>query len=731
MGMPAWWDERRYGLFLHASLASVPAWAPIGQDASWYRCHLGDDVPAGHLQPMVEVVAHHRDRWGHIEHFDDFLELLSFDHFDADDWARLAVDAGAGYGVIVAKHRDGLCWWDAPDARRSVVDGGPRRNVVAEFAAACERHGVVFGAHYSPTEWGDAAAAARAQRQVADLIGRYGPHLLRTDRDRDDTPRDHTPGDAPGDGAHADESGDRGVGADQLARLHALEPDLVVNDRWWRPGDAGAGPAVVRTLDDMPDDIDTEPWELCRSVARGFGHNRNDRHEHHLSGYDVVTLLTEVVAKGGHLLLGVGPQMDGSIASMQADPIRDAGTWVRAHRELIDRSRPWTTWGDDDVRYVTVDGVLHAIDVTGFGRFAALDPATHRVMSVERLGSAETTSMHFVHGADGLALDLPRSTPWRRSALPLNGAVAVDVAVYRIEVEDVDQPGELFAPVDRPAVELAPLVGDVAAGDIVQLGDGDYCGPATVPPGVILRGLGPGRTRIDGQGGREVRLGRNSRIEHLTITGAARGTTNGNGPAIVIDGQFATLLGCDVAGQVVVRADDALIRASTLTGVRAEHVDRLTLSRCQLRGNRWDVGVHLDGGTDHEVDSCELRNHLCAIRATATTGTVVRGTNIEARWWGVHLERTERAHVHGNRVEATMRAVDVDGGTSALIDGNAVTDGDSGCIVERGASGCRVAGNHWERCRIGLLAWDTTGLEAQDNHVLSLHEPDQELVIGP
>ena len=63
--MPAWWNERRFGISVHSSVATVPAWSPIGESADWYRSHLGD-VATGdesHPRPMVEVLAHHRDRW--------------------------------------------------------------------------------------------------------------------------------------------------------------------------------------------------------------------------------------------------------------------------------------------------------------------------------------------------------------------------------------------------------------------------------------------------------------------------------------------------------------------------------------------------------------------------------------------------------------------------------------------------------------------------------------------
>ena len=78
-----------------------------------------------------------------------------------------------------------------------------------------------------------------------------------------------------------------------------------------------------------------------------------------------------------------------------------------------------------------------------------------------------------------------------------------------------------------------------------------------------------------------------------------------------------------------------------------------------------------------------------------------------------------------------MRAVDVDGGTLAQVTGNAVHDGDSGCLVQRGASDAEVTGNHWERCRVGLLAWDAGQVRHHDNAVVDLLEPDALSVVGP
>lgn len=719
MGMPTWWNERRLGLFVHSSLATVPAWSPIGEYSDWYQSHLGEDVAdvVLHPRPMVEVLAHHRDRWGHIERFDDFLPLLTYDAFDAESWARLAVDAGAGYTVFVAKHHDGWAWWDAPNSDRTMLHGGPARNVLAEYAAACERNDVVFGTYYSLLDWGDPRypdddyVESVLHPQVIDLVERFGTQVLW------------------GDG-HWGHGPDRWRTPELLARVRSIAPDIVVNDRWWADEGTPDGPPIVRTFEyEAPDDIVDGPWELCRGIGASFCHNRAERAEHHLSGFDIVALYTEVVAKGGHLLLDVGPAADGSIPELQSVPLREAGGWIRRFEALLEASAPWTRWGDEDTRFFDVDGQLVAVDLTGKGHFARIDQREWKVTSVSLVDAADRTAhvqeVGYRQDDNGLHLDL------HRSVLARSERSLTDIGVYRIGIEAAERVAELFAPQPRQAIPLEPLMREVSPGDIVQLGDGSYTGPVTVPAGVVVRGLGYGRTTISGGGETAVTLERNARIEHLGVEDGPRRIAWFPGSTVLVRGPYATLLGCRIDGHVFVRADDVLVKASSATGVVAEGADRLTVSRCDITGTRWDIGIHLIGGAGHEVDSCELHDHLCAIRATDTIGTIVRGNNITARWWGVHLERTERAHVHGNFVNHTMRGFDIDGGTQVLIDGNAVCDGDSGCIVEWGAADCQLSGNRWERCRIGVMSWEAPGLQLHANQAIDLLDEDASFTTGP
>lgn len=710
MSAPDWWSTSRYGLFVHSNLASVPAWAPIGQYSDWYRSHLGDPVPdvIVHPSPLVEVVAHHRDRWSHVTDYYDFLDLLTFENFDADEWADLAVEAGMAYTVFVSKHHDGVCFWDAPGGSRSVTGAGPRRNVLAEYAAACERAGIAFGTYYSLLDWGHEAYPGATyvnevlHPQVVDLVERYGSRILW------------------GDG-HWGHGPDHWQTEALIERIRAIDPEIVVNDRWW-----ARHPDITTFEYQIPDDVPESDWELCRGIGHSFCHNRVEQAEHHLDAAGIVGLLTEVVAKGGNLLLNVGPAADGTVPDLQAAPLRAAGEWVRAHREIIEVARPWrgpdgrVYWGADGVRIMSTgdDSAPVAIDLTGEGRFAMFGPEIGTITAVSAL---DGSPVEFEHDRGGLRIHrLDRGRHGLGTA-------------YRLSIEPRRELSiGLFEPADSPPIPLAPLLADAVPGTVIRLGEGRYIGPATIGRQVTVRGLGSDRTVIDGEGaaGPVVTLAEGARLEHVTVTGTAPRVAWGATTAVAITGPGALILGSHLDGHaVVLGADGARIRGCTLAGVVAHDAAEVLVSRSQLRGMRWDTGIEITGGHGHHIEGCDLSDHLCALRLSATIDTVVRGNTISARWWGVHLRESEAAHIVANRIRATMRAVDVEGGSDVLVDANAVADGDSGCLIERGAAAVTVSGNHWSRCRIGVLAWESPDVTVRDNTVVDLL--DAVMVTGP
>ncbi|MEQ9161874.1 MAG: alpha-L-fucosidase, partial [Ilumatobacter fluminis] len=421
-----------------------------------YRAHIDGRVADANLHPtsLVEALHYHRERWGHVDDYDDFFPFLHFDDFDPDAWAGLARDAGMGYAVMTAKHHDGLCWWDAPGTDRTVMHDGPARNVLGQFAAACERAEVVFGVSYSLLDWSDGRYPGTdyvddvVHPQVIDLVERMGAQLVWAD-------------------GHWGAGGDRWRSDELHEALRRIRPEVLVDDHWW------ASRADVRVVEHrLPDGIETDPWEYRRALGASGAFNRAEPDDALASPTALVSELTEVVAKGGHMLLRVGPDAGGAFADPVVERLRAVGGWVRRHQRLIDEGRPWTHWGDADARYLTVDDELYAIDVSGQGRFAHLGNENGRVLSIS---TADGNPVEFDQTDGGVRLTRP---PRRSQRMP---------AVYLVEHDAPPPPPiELFPAGAEQHTELAELLTDAKPGDIVQLGEGTYVGPARIPDGVTV-----------------------------------------------------------------------------------------------------------------------------------------------------------------------------------------------------------------------------------------------------
>lgn len=103
---------------------------------------------------------------------------------DARQWVRTAVEAGARYVVLTAKHHDGFCLWPTATTAYSVASSpwrGGAGDVVAELAEACREAGIGLGLYLSPWDRNAACYQDRAAydtfylRQLTELCTRYGP----------------------------------------------------------------------------------------------------------------------------------------------------------------------------------------------------------------------------------------------------------------------------------------------------------------------------------------------------------------------------------------------------------------------------------------------------------------------------------------------------------------------------------------------------------------------------
>jgi alpha-L-fucosidase len=71
-------------------------------------------------------------------------------YFDADEWIKVAKDAGMQYFVITSKHHDGFALFHSKVSKFNVVDATPfKRDIVGELAESCYKYNMKFGLYYS------------------------------------------------------------------------------------------------------------------------------------------------------------------------------------------------------------------------------------------------------------------------------------------------------------------------------------------------------------------------------------------------------------------------------------------------------------------------------------------------------------------------------------------------------------------------------------------------------
>ncbi|MEY2446725.1 MAG: alpha-L-fucosidase, partial [Acidimicrobiaceae bacterium] len=350
--LPAWFDDAKFGIFVHWTAAAVPAFAPVGHspfdiaaEGGWAEAMTNSPYVEWYQNSLAiegsPVQRHHESTYGD-QPYDTFVEefLGGIAGWDPDAWADLFAAAGAQYVVLVTKHHDGVMLW--PSAHPNPFKQGwqSERDVVGELASAVRARGMRFGTYYSGgLDWtfgglpmrdlaGMIAAIPQTEQYLRyanahwhELIERYEPCVMWND-----------------------------IGYPAAADLPALfehyyerVPDGVVNNRFdfmrQTSGDVHCDFITPEYSTSVPPG--GRKWESTRGIGTSFGYNRFEPESSYMTATEIVHQLVDVVARGGNLLLNVGPASDGSVPWVQAERLLAAGWWLRTNGAAVYGSRPW------------------------------------------------------------------------------------------------------------------------------------------------------------------------------------------------------------------------------------------------------------------------------------------------------------------------------------------------------------------------------------------------------
>jgi alpha-L-fucosidase len=433
--VPAWFNDAKFGLFMHWGLYSVPA-----HHNEWYEKHM-----------------YGADRQWHAEHFGppdkfgykDFIPLFTQSNFNADVWADLFKKSGAKFVVPTAQHHENFAMWDSAVTPFNAVKMGPHRDLIGELSKAVRKQGLKFGVSnhgienfqfinppkdlaemlrtnhadlydpkwadfYNVADRSDAACERFLTNWYArnvELIDKYQPDMLWFDNGVDQRYLDPLK---------------LRVAAYYYNRAKEWGREVSISTKKAAYSPSNKNTETIGSILDFekiggrsPSGIRTGAWQVDEPIGSTWGYTDGMR----ISGpAPIISKLVDTVSKNGTLLLNLSPKADGTFPPEITSTLLEIGRWLEVNGEAIYGTHNWIKFSDGGGRggpniHFTVKGdALYAI-ITGnwpgaevvITSLAAGGAPAGKVDRVTMLGS--DGKLEFTPDAAGLKVKLPAAAP--------------------------------------------------------------------------------------------------------------------------------------------------------------------------------------------------------------------------------------------------------------------------------------------------------------------------------
>ena len=397
-----WFQQARFGMFIHWGLYSVPA------RGEWWQFH--GSVPGSE--------------------YEKFAAQFNPVKFDAHEWVSVAKAAGMKYLVITAKHHEGFAMYDSKLTDYTIVKATPfHRDPLQELSAECARQDVRFCIYYSVKDWHHPQYPTLytwrdkrhpdgfhgfpnpdadylkyldyMQGQLRELLTHYGPV---------GTIFFDWYGDA------FEKEQERKRGLEIVDMIHSLQPACLINNRF-----GGLGADYGTPEQEIPGSAQSTAFEVCMTLNDSWGYNASDHHWK--DPKTVVFNLCDTVSKGGNYLLNVGPTSEGVIPAESVSVLRAVGKWLDVNGESVygAGAGPDMRWQEDIKMMTTKPGMmyLHVFDWPKDGKIFYFD-FRHHLKKAYLLADPERRPLAVDLYRRSLMIHVPAQAPD-----PINSVVAV------------------------------------------------------------------------------------------------------------------------------------------------------------------------------------------------------------------------------------------------------------------------------------------------------------------
>ena len=337
-----WWRDGKFGMFIHYGLYSGLAGEVQGKQykgcVEWIQMQSGLDSDT---------------------YAAEALPLFNPKSGKAEEWVKLAKEAGCTYTVLTTRHHEGYNMFDSKSYDFNVMKT-KGIDVVSEYAKACKENDMKVGYYVSMIDWGhpdydptgsgvsypkgNYLAHEAGKRQFGnhekykeylydvfdELISNYPTDLIWWDFSQPNFQGDHA------------------WGATRLMKnLFEKNPKAIQNNRLYH-SDNHLSEGGIKVTPTWKGDYSTAEhhipatgidgdWEACQTLNGTWGYsclNQNWR-----SSEILIRELIDVVSRGGNFLLNIGPEADGSIPAESVRLFKEIGAWMKVNNEAIYETR--------------------------------------------------------------------------------------------------------------------------------------------------------------------------------------------------------------------------------------------------------------------------------------------------------------------------------------------------------------------------------------------------------
>ena len=317
------WQDQKFGVLMHWGLYSVP-----GVVESWSIC--SEDWIVRERKPTYE-----EDKAWYWSQKDSLNPV----NFDPSKWADVMKKAGMKYMIFTTKHHDGFCMFDTKYTDFSIAHGpfgkDPRHNIAKEVFDAYRNKGFMIGCYFSKPDWHSkwfwnpyyATPNRRINYKKKKHPDWWQNYRKFTQNQLNELTTDYGNIDILWlDGGWI--TGDE-IGLDTiLVDARKRNPGMISVDRTIR----GKNENYQTPEQGIPAKQLDIPWESCITLSHAWGWTPNAKFK---SPNKVIGILSEIVAKGGCLALGVGPKADGTIQPEVVKILLQIGNWLNKNGQAI------------------------------------------------------------------------------------------------------------------------------------------------------------------------------------------------------------------------------------------------------------------------------------------------------------------------------------------------------------------------------------------------------------